>query len=302
MPTRSYRAFGLSISSEVELPGFSPSAPADAYDVEVVAGEVRAPSEPNGHAYAVAPDVLQAEVASGSRLTVDLDPQVEPGFASAVISGELFSVLLRQRGLLVLHGSGVAKDGLAVGFVGDSGWGKSTLAASLAGRGWSLLTDDLLVVDGLGAQSTGRPTAIPSHPSMRLSPEAANAVADQGHRRRGIAHERTTKMHVDWDQAFSDRPAPLAHVFVLDPRASEVHRATRIPVREAMGQFLHHTRGQKVLSSAADRSAHFDQCASLARSVPASYLRRRFGLDGMDALCDLVEATVAPPTDGLDRP
>ncbi|WP_420457509.1 hypothetical protein [Rubrivirga sp.] len=258
---------------------------------------MRAPSEPDGRAYAVAPEILRAEIASGSRLTVDIDPEADPGFASAVVSGELFSVLLRQRGLLVLHGSGVSKDGVAVGFVGDSGWGKSTLAASLVTRGWSLLTDDLLVVDGLD-QTAGLPTAIPSHPSMRLSPEAADAVADQGQNQRGVAHERTTKRHVEWEEAFSTEPASLAHVFVLDPRPSEAHRAVRIPVREAMAQFLYHTRGQKVLSAADDRRAHFGQCASLARAVPASQLRRRFGLDGMDALCDLVEAEVESTSPG----
>ena len=45
-----------------------------------------------------------------------------------------------------LHATVVVVDGKGVAFFGDSGWGKSTLAASFIKAGHSVLTDDLLVI------------------------------------------------------------------------------------------------------------------------------------------------------------
>ncbi|MGI9351661.1 MAG: hypothetical protein ACR2O3_08865 [Rhizobiaceae bacterium] len=55
------------------------------------------------------------------------------------------AVILMQRDRLVLHGSCVARDGEAIGFLGDSGIGKSTAAISLIDHGFELIGDDNLV-------------------------------------------------------------------------------------------------------------------------------------------------------------
>ena len=58
-----------------------------------------------------------------------------------------FTALVLQRGLLAFHASGVSVAEDVVAFAGASRAGKSTLAAALAGRGYALFTDDLLIVD-----------------------------------------------------------------------------------------------------------------------------------------------------------
>jgi hypothetical protein len=60
---------------------------------------------------------------------------------------------LMQRRVMLLHGSAVARNGEAVVWVGESGFGKSTAAATeVALRGATHLSDDVvpLFVDGLG--------------------------------------------------------------------------------------------------------------------------------------------------------
>ena len=293
-PARSYSAFGLRIDSDVDLSGFVPRERGDGdADVVVRLGTPEPGSDRDGRIGARAEGVLQASVWGGREIVLEPNPEADPLYVSAVVTGELFSVVLRQRGLLVLHGSGVARDGRAVGFVGDSGWGKSTLAATLVERGWRLLTDDLLVVGGL--DGAGAPTAVPTHPSMRLSAEAIDHV-DAGDAARGQAHTLTSKVRVDQAGAFSDRPTPLGHVFVLDPRPSERHRATPLSAREAVDEFVRHTRGRRLMTSPSELTAHLGQCAGLARHVPTSALRRQYGLDHLGALCDLVEAEVAAQT------
>jgi hypothetical protein len=66
---------------------------------------------------------------------------------------------LVEQGGLLLHASGVARDGLALAFLGPSGAGKSTVATALAG--WQVLSDDLVALrpQGDGAELYGTPFA-----------------------------------------------------------------------------------------------------------------------------------------------
>lgn len=279
-----YRAFGLTIESDLDLAGFTPATASGPPDVRVRLGAPEGGDDGDRSVGARAEGVLRASV-TATEVVVEPVASADRDYVGAIVTGELFSVVLRQRGRLVLHGSCVARDGMAVGFVGESGWGKSTLAASLVARGWHLLTDDLLVVDGI---DEGTPVSIPSHPSMRLSEQAIEAV-DRADHERGQAHALTSKRRVDMADAFSDEPVSLGRIFVLDPRFADAHEAVPLSPRQATLQFVAHTRGQRLLHAEAVRAAHLVQCGRLAQVVPTAHLRRRFGLDEVGALCDLVE-------------
>ena len=54
-------------------------------------------------------------------------------------------LILSRREPLVLHASAILFDGRAIAFIGTSGQGKSTLAASHSQLGYSLISDDYLV-------------------------------------------------------------------------------------------------------------------------------------------------------------
>ncbi|WP_137126765.1 HPr kinase/phosphorylase [Roseomonas sp. HF4] len=51
---------------------------------------------------------------------------------------------------MLVHGSCAARDGAAVLLLGPPGAGKSDLLLRLMGRGWSLVADDQVVLDGFG--------------------------------------------------------------------------------------------------------------------------------------------------------
>ena len=287
--TTDYTAFGLTVASEMPLSGFGPpQAIAGEPDVWVRSGPPRVGHDSRDRVAAIAGGVLRASVWNGEEITVEAVGDADPDYVSAIVTGELFSVLLRQRGHLVVHGSGVARDGRSIGFVGDSGWGKSTLAAALVARGWSFLTDDLLVI----TEGDGGPVLIPTHSSMRLSEEAAVQV-DAVARARGRAHALTTKLEVDQAGAFSASRVPLSRLFVLWPVAKPAHRAVPMSPRDLTLELVGHTRGQRLLKDLSVRQAHLAQCARVARSVPGLRLERKPGLDHLDALCDLVEAKAA---------
>jgi hypothetical protein len=83
--------------------------------------------------------------------------------------GHVLSFVLLKKGIEPLHSTVVATPAGAIGILGDSGYGKSTLAAALIEAGFPLVTDDLLVLlpegDNLMAQ--------PGLPRLKLWPETA---------------------------------------------------------------------------------------------------------------------------------
>jgi|ERR1051326_33982 hypothetical protein len=83
-------------------------------------------------------------VRNGDEVLVDAEPGADP---STILSGPLQAMLWHQRGLLPLHGSVVVVGTRAIALCGPSAVGKSTLAAVLAGRGHTVVADDVCVVD-----------------------------------------------------------------------------------------------------------------------------------------------------------
>ena len=86
--------------------------------------------------------------------------------------GQVLSHALIKLGFEPLHATVVDVDGQAVGFVGDSGRGKSTLAASFLSAGCRLLTDDLLVV----RRDESGFSACPGAPRLKLFPDVAGVL------------------------------------------------------------------------------------------------------------------------------
>jgi len=78
---------------------------------------------------------------------------------------------LLKQGIEPLHCTAVVVNGGAVGFLGDCGYGKSSLAAAFLQAGYPLLTDDLLVLKEEGRHFL----AYPSFPRIKLFPEMAEA-------------------------------------------------------------------------------------------------------------------------------
>lgn len=82
--------------------------------------------------------------------------------------------MLFHCGRTVLHASAVVlPDGTAAAFVGDTGRGKSTLAASFYQAGARLMSDDCLLIEQNGTGVAG----IPAYPGLRLWPDSFAALA-----------------------------------------------------------------------------------------------------------------------------
>ncbi len=125
-----YSAFSLTIDSEVELPELSEGRGEPDVIIRlgtVTAQQTQATIEDE---FALPLNVGRFHVKGGREIVVDPLPDADPYILRAMLQGRLMAYLLRQRGCLPLHASGVAIGGQAVLFLGESGAGKSTTAAA----------------------------------------------------------------------------------------------------------------------------------------------------------------------------
>jgi hypothetical protein len=187
-----------------------------------------------------------------------------PGVSAQTVEhlylNQVLPLALSKQGKLVFHASAVEIDGAAVAFMGASGRGKSTLAASFATHGFRFLTDDGLTVEAHG----GAHRVLPSHPSIRLwldskaaliSPDTPTAPAVEfTSKSRFLAGERI---------AFCDAARPLRRVYFLgDGNCAEIAFARLAPAEAAIElvkhSFLLDVEARDVLA------AHFDELSRLA--------------------------------------
>jgi len=289
----SYRLFGLNVHSDIELSGIAPNlALGSSLDAKV---ELRSVAEEwvhdgNKQVIAEAEGTMRAYVIDGRKIIVEPEESADLSFVSAIVFGELFSVLLRQRGLVVLHGSVVTKRGSCVGFVGDSGWGKSTLAGALLERGWKLLADDLIVIDGI---HSANPFVLPGHAGMRLTPEVAKRLGHD-HLQLPRAHSGTRKIAVDHQFEFENTRAALNKIYVLSTEHEECHRITEASNLQAVGELMRHTRGQRLMNGSEARSKQLADCGTLVKKIHVMHLFRKHGLEYLTELCENIEADSLP--------
>ncbi len=127
---------------------------------------------------------------------------------------QLLPRLAAQLGHLVLHASGVEHNGHAYLFLGATGFGKSTLAASFLHDGYTLMTDDAICLEREGEELLARPLV----KDLRLNPDSIAHLFAYPPWTSTVA-SYSAKMHVHCRGLRNGlAPASLGGLFVLDPR------------------------------------------------------------------------------------
>lgn len=172
---------------------------------------------------------------------------------------QVLPLALSRLGKLVFHASAVEVDGGAVVFVGGSGRGKSTLAASFATSGHRFLTDDGLVVEerGEGYQ------ALPSQPSIRLWDDSQEALLHPGTPvAPPVQYTPKACFLAGGDIAFCSEPRPLRRVYFLGEGDAQKIAIERLEASEALVDLVKHSflldiQARDLIAS------HFDQLSRL---------------------------------------
>ena len=289
-----YRAYGLTIASEIELPELVASE--EGGDVVVRYGAVdqsgisfKRPGESGGRA-----DPKQAVfvfeaggaycIREGREIVIERAPNATDSAVRLYLLGPVLAVLLHQRGLIVLHASATMIGGEAVAFVAEKGTGKSTLAAAFHARGHGLVADDLVPVD---LNTPTGPMVHPGFPQLKLYPEAAAQLGDCGTDLPKLLdnHDKRARRS---DRDFPQHRLPIRHVYVL--RNGDDERIETMPPQEAFGELVRHSFVLSLLKATDTQGLHFRQAVQLASLLKVRILQRRRSLALLPEVVRMVEA------------
>ncbi len=180
--------------------------------------------------------------------------------------GRVLPLAMHQSGTFCLHGSAVALETGAVGFIAGKFRGKSTLALALANAGARLITDDTIPVD------PGPPARMrPGVPSLRLWRDSASRL-------RAVPAPDSQKGAKQPFVAPPDRvlhhPVCLSAIYLLSPvsgsRPAAVHRERLSQVLSALALIRHAKLGP--LFGGTESVVLFRRATTLARTVPVYLL------------------------------
>lgn len=120
--------------------------------------------------------------------------------------------VLNLQGREAIHATAVLTSFGCCAFIGPTGAGKSTLAASFLFTGYPVLSDDCLGLD----RAQGRILAAPAYPGLRLWEPTLEAFGQKEYRWEPIAPESAKRRLVCADHAsFPSEPQPLARVYAV---------------------------------------------------------------------------------------
>lgn len=177
---------------------------------------------------------------------------------------QILPMALSRQGQLVVHASAVDTGGKCAAFIGVSGRGKSTLAASFALLGYPFLTDDGLVVTVVDGGHCGSPrkAILSLREASKRHFEAISAVPIE-------ALLRGPKWAIEGGAHLPhcDQTLPLSALYFLGEGVANHVRIEPMGSHEAVQSLLSNTFVLDTTDKAA-LQMHFHQISKLAAEVP----------------------------------
>jgi len=288
---------GLAVRSEIGLPGLIPLDDVQTPDVTIRAVDVPDAIDdvlatgPNWHRSAnrfllEMPSIGRFLLEGGHSIGFSRAPDIGDQDIAIFLAGNVFGILLHQRNHIVLHASAIAVNGKAVLFCGASGAGKSTIAAALGARGYTLVTDDQAAIT---LDVGGTPIVHPDGRLLKLWTKSIAALALEA--RKGEAmRDRLEKFYVEPDHA-STRAMPVGAIYLLaedrPPRVAGIERpnlvdGSRMLIANAYRPTLVQRMGQ--------RQEYFRVGAAIADAAGVFTLTRPLRFSKMDETVARLEA------------
>jgi hypothetical protein len=266
-----YSVFGLQVASSVDLPELVAGGGATDVTIQVAPVPERLVDPVvSGRFVQASPGRFRLEVpgvasflaTGGTDVSIALAPGAAPVHMRQFLYGSVLGAVLHQRGVLPLHASAVSDGERAILFAGESGHGKSTLAAAMIDAGYRLLADDVTAVRGM--------VASPAYPQLKLCSKG---------------HGPLEKELITVPDRFVREPRPISHVYVLAPdEVDDIALRAASTAPDALNLLLEHTYRRTFLDGLGAREANFRACAALARHARVTTVLRPAGGCPIDEL------------------
>jgi hypothetical protein len=166
----------------------------------------------------------------GSRLWIRWPETVAESDIFSYLLGPVMGFVLRVRGIVCLHASAVVINGRAVVFVGDIGAGKSTTAMAMGQLGYPIISDDIVPI----CEKAGVTYAHPGYPRMRLRQPSLSMLSDLNRDLPPLPKaEGEGRLHFELSSGgyqFQSDPLPIGALYLLAERNADPHAPRVGPV------------------------------------------------------------------------
>jgi hypothetical protein len=298
-----HRGGGLSIASDLPVPGLAPGPASASPDLLLDVGGRFESERPTGASAWYACEEFEAfrvgdgaafEIryrdgtsftlhGEGRRVWARWQPPYVLDDVATYFVGPILGTVLRLQGRSLLHASAVGVDGRAVLLLGAAGAGKSTLTAALASRGASILADDVVAVTADGRATGGGSTR------LRLWDDVGRHV---------YGREDLPRLCPSWDKRYVEyeppaEPIPVGAVYVGQGEPGPL-RIEPLAAGKAVIALLAngYPRPAYRLPDACHQR-QLEVLAALAGRVPVRAVRHPRRLSDLGDLCDGILRDVA---------
>ena len=315
-----YQLFGLSVVSNLAIPGLSPAAAVIAKpDVRIFLGNLP-PRRKAGAASDETLDYSSAYLTESGLPSLRIFKSTDKALSHLIyeegiefwidapseniwavwpdtftltdiatyLLGPVLGIVLRRRRIACLHASAVAFEGKALLFAGDAGAGKSTTAAAMARRGHAVIADDIVAISERG----GSFYATPAYPYLSLWPASVEALfgsADKlppfspGFEKRRFSVEEGA-------YRFQGEAVPIGTIFILWERTSgpDVPRVDDLPMKDALLTLLANSYAARTLGEG-EKAHEFELFGRIVKGIRVRRLWPHRDSAWLDHLCEVIE-------------
>lgn len=293
MNTHFYKAFGLIFESDIEIPEFVPTDETNP-DIRIFRGS--APDEiPSPAAKGVlfqgsssefllkVPDTGKIFVSNGNAVCIDKKAGVSWDDIRVFMLSSGMGALLHQRELLPMHASAVEMNGVVAMFMGNSGTGKSTLAAAFSKKGARVLADDISLI----RHPENSSILVPAFPQVKLWEDSLTKLQDSPGNLKKVRAE-LGKYWKTITERFQDQPKTVALAFLLSPVNNDNFSITRLKGIEKFNVLKNNTYKFRFIHSTGLEKNHFGNISRLANNITLFKTERPSGGFELDKLVDLL--------------
>jgi len=290
-----YRLNDLDINSDIELPELYCSHQASGTNsIHIATGKTPARLD-NAHysnpIYSIDQSTILLTIENcarylihnGRKIIIEPFRQADSNSVRNFLLGPALSLLFHQRKLLTVNASAMIIDGMGVLFIGNSGTGKSTMAASLQQQGFLPMGDTLVTLN------TGADGSILVHsglPHLKLWSDSLNALQlDQ----QQLAPVRTELNKFIYPlKEITAMPVPLARIYQLteDRLDLDAMRFERANPLESMTLFSHNISHSGLMPHMGLTQQRFQYASAVIKKTPVFRFFRPWNLEQLKPTVD----------------
>ena len=239
-----YWAFGLHISSEIEFPELllTEFEKADVHiSVDTIPASIETISfETETYFHSVTETELLFEVknvakyyaTNGNKIIVEINEQnKEMRSVRLFILATVMAAILLQRKLLPFHASAIIKDETLFLITGESGAGKSTTTAGLIKKGYTIFSDDVVVLEKKSANNV---SATASYPMIKLWNDSIEKLEHELFDDKSfLVKPGLDKYGIFFHEQFDTNAYPIQKIFILKKREPDNIQCRQLTGAEA---------------------------------------------------------------------